>query len=293
MESSVKNEHNPARHGDISSYLRGVMAGEKPPAFPMVARRVLQMVQDSDVNFQRLCDVLSDDAALAARILAVSRSPIYGQRTAPRTLLDAVHVLGLRTLTSVVVASAAHSLRSKNSRLAEKLWNHSLAVGLMMWILSERVGGHEGEQAFLAGLLHDIGEMVLMDKDPYGFENLAREVKHSHGSIIAKEQQIYEYDHALIGVTMLNSWNLDSKIGVAVLNHHGSFSGDDINQLAALVSVAEHVCDQIGLGFVGESLTPAYELLKQCGCADAAGLEDTLAQLRRAYIEESAIFKLS
>lgn len=102
----------------------------KLPSLPAVAGKVLQMIQDPDLNVQELSRILSDDAALAGRVLAVARSPYYAQRNLPTTLVGAVKVLGFRTLSDVVMATATHSLYIKGNEISEKLWNRSLGVAL-------------------------------------------------------------------------------------------------------------------------------------------------------------------
>jgi HDOD domain len=101
---------------NVLKYFRAVGEPSELPLLPSVAGQVLKMVKDPDFNARELCRVLSNDAALAGRILAVSRSPYYAQRMRPRTLLEAITVLGFRTVTSVVLATAGHTLCVKATR---------------------------------------------------------------------------------------------------------------------------------------------------------------------------------
>lgn len=104
---------------NVRKYFNDVVASHKLPSLPAVATKVLEMIQDPDIKAQKLCRILSDDAALAGRILAVSRSASYAQRNLPTTLLGAVQVLGFRTLRNVVTASATHSLCIRGNRVSE------------------------------------------------------------------------------------------------------------------------------------------------------------------------------
>ena len=79
---------------NVRKYFRKVMERHELPALPFVASKVLDMIQDPDLNVRQLCRVLADDTALAARVLSVSRTAHYAQRTLPTTLLGAVQVLG-------------------------------------------------------------------------------------------------------------------------------------------------------------------------------------------------------
>src|SRR5713226_2221642 len=106
MAASAINHPGVPAPDNVLKYFRAVGEPSELPPLPSVAGKILKMVEDPDFNARELCRVLSDDAALAGRILAVSRSPYYAQRTLPTTLLEAITVLGFRTVTSVVLATA-------------------------------------------------------------------------------------------------------------------------------------------------------------------------------------------
>jgi len=275
----------------VRKYFNDIVANHRLPSLPAVASKVLEMIQDPDLKAQKLCRILSDDAALAGRILAISRSAGYAQRNLPTTLLGAVQVLGFRTLRNVVIASATHSLCVKGNAVSERLWNHSLAVALATRMLCKRVGTQDGEQAFLAGLLHDVGETILLHGDPIGFAKLAAEVQRAGCQMIDKEQETYGFDHTLIGLTLLDSWNIDSQIGRAVLNHHSNVTGDDTNHLAEMIAVADYLSCKADLGFFAVAPTPAAAILAECCCDGDEALAETVEAIRSAFHEESALFR--
>jgi putative nucleotidyltransferase with HDIG domain len=275
----------------VRRYFREVVDKHKLPSLPMVAGKVLEMIRDSDVSTQKLCRVLSDDAALAAKVLAASRSPHFAQRTLPTNLVSAVQVLGFQTLTNLIVANATHSLCLKGNATSEKLWNHSLGVALAMRILCLRAGFKNAEQAFLAGLLHDVGEMILVHGDPKGFAKLGAEIQQTNCQMIDKEREFYGFDHTLIGLALLDSWNIDGQIGQAVLNHHSDVSGDGVNHLAAMIAVADYFCAKVDLGLFATPPEPAATSLAICGCDGAEAMPEALQAIRAAYDNESALFR--
>ena len=234
---------------------------------------------------------MSDDAALAARILAVSRSAHYAQRNLPNSLLGAVQVLGFRTLRNVVITIATQGLFLSNNKISEKLWSHSLAVALASRILSVRAGYRDTEQAFLAGLLHDVGEMILLHGDPRGFEQLGQDVQRTQRPMIEKEQEVYGFDHTLIGLTLLDSWNIDSEIGQAVLHHHSETNEDSANGLGAILAIADYFCFKANLGFFGAPRAPSPEMLAKCNCDTDASVDETVQEIRTAFEQESALFR--
>jgi putative nucleotidyltransferase with HDIG domain len=204
-----------------------------------------------------------------------------------------VQVLGFRTLRNVVITIATQGLFLTNNKISEKLWSHSLAVALASRILSARVGFRDTEQAFLAGLLHDVGEMILLHGDPKGFERLGQEVQGTQCLMIDKEQEVYGFDHALIGLTLLDSWNIDSEIGQAVLHHHSEMNEDSGNGLGAILATADYFCFKANLGFFAAPRAPSAEMLAKCDCDTDALLDETVQEIRTAFEQESALFRIN
>jgi HD-like signal output (HDOD) protein len=283
------NQTNSLRPGPVRNYLHNVMEGHPLPSVPAVVNKLLEIVQDPEVSMQKLCRVLADDPMLAARVLAVSRSPRYALRTLPTTLLGAVQVLGFRALTSLVIASATQSLRVKGNSISEKLWRHSLGVALAMRILSQRARSRDDEIGFLIGLMHDVGQMLFLHGDPVGYENLLTSVQKARCPIIEAEREVYGVDHALMGHTILNRWNLDGQIIHATLKHHSD--GVSHNELANLLTVADYLSCRCNLGFFTEPTPPPEQLLSTCGLDDEAAMAQLLEALAQAHRQESLLFE--
>ena len=289
MILKAANQTNSLPPGSVRNYLHNVMEGHPLPSVPAVVNKLLELVQDPEVSMQQLCRVLADEPMLAARVLAVSRSPRYVLRTRPTTLLGAVQVLGFRTLTSLVITSATQNLRVNGNPISEKLWRHSLGVALAMRILSQRARSRDDEIGFLIGLMHDVGQMLFLHGDPDGYENLLIAVQAARRPIVEAEREMYGVDHALMGHTILNRWNLDGQIIDATLKHHSD--GANTNELANLLTVADYLSCRCNLGFFSEPAPPPRELLAACGLDDEAAIALLLEELAQAHRQESALFE--
>jgi putative nucleotidyltransferase with HDIG domain len=289
VESSSQNQKtNP---DNVRKYFREVMEKHRLPPFPVVASKVLAMIDDPDLNIRQICRVLSDDSALATRVLSISRSAYYGQRVSPKNLQDAVKIVGFRTLRTLVITASTQGLFTTNNTITERLWSHSLAVALTARILSERVGYKDDEQAFLAGLLHDVGEMILYHGDPKGFERLIRGAEASETSLLQREKEIYSFDHAFIGFTLLDCWNIDPEIGQAVLKHHEDREDQAADELATIIASADCFSFRAELGFLSEPPAPRAEVLKAYGVDGDESLESMIQEVRDGFNAESALFK--
>jgi putative nucleotidyltransferase with HDIG domain len=163
----------------------------------------------------KLARGLSDDVALVTRLFTVSRSAFYGRYTPPKTLVQAIQVLGLRTVQRLLVASTAQSLCRDQSPVALALWEHSLAVALTAELLARQAGARDVETAFLTGLLHDVGQMVLLHGDGPGLRVLAKKVQEEKAPVIIR-RKTYGSDHSVIGGVLMDCWEFDSEIGNAL-----------------------------------------------------------------------------
>lgn len=290
MHGVTPKDETQAAQENLSQHLREVMARHKIPSPPVVVTKVLSMLKDPDFSVRQLSRVISDDASLASRTLAISRSAKYAQRRPPQTVHEAVLVVGLHTLRNIVLAIGAQSFLARNSQIAKKLWSHSLAAALAARILALRSGFGDPELAFLAGLLHDVGEMILLHGDPRGFERLVEEVRQNKISLVDKEREIYAFDHASISVALLEFWNIDAEISDAVLRHHEQGGSAEPESLPAILRMADYLCLKADLGFFSEASAPSQRMCCAFGCEDEAALEALTQEVRAAYDEESALF---
>ena len=291
MQLAPQNITDEARQVEIREHFRRIIEGRQLPALPVVVTKVLGMLANPDLNMRVLCPVLSGDAALAARIIAISRSAYYGQRMLPTTLQAAVQVMGLRDLRNVIISVVTYGLFKSSGQVAETLWAHSLGVALASRILSLRLGRLNPEQAFLAGLLHDVGQMVFLQGDGEGYSRMARDARLNGTPITDAEQELYGFDHALIGAKMLESWNLEEEIGKAVGAHHNHEHMTDAKSLPAVLIMADYLAFKAGLGFFTPAPLPAPEILRSFAFENDEVLAQAVEEVRHAFGVESALVK--
>ncbi|HEY7164181.1 MAG TPA: HDOD domain-containing protein [Candidatus Binatia bacterium] len=277
---------------NLHKHLRDVMERHKLPSPPIVVSKVLKMLNDPDFSVRLLSRVISDDPALASRTLAISRSARYAQRHQPTTVHEAILVIGYQMLRNIVLAAAAQSFLTKNNKVAQRLWAHSLGVALAARILAARIGFEDSELAFLTGLLHDVGEMILIYGDPRGFEQIFDEAQERKYPLIKKEEEAYSFDHASIGIALLNFWNIDPRVGEAVLCHHDQQNDTDSSSLPGILAMADYLGTEAGLSF-SELTAPAPQLIAAFGCADGESLQALVGKVRAAFDEESVLFSLA
>ena len=194
------------------------------PSPPVVAMRVIEMAQDPDVDIGMVCDVISSDPALAAKVLRVANSPIYALRRRTETLRQAITLLGLNgTLMLTLSFSLASSMHNNADQGFDykHFWKRSVASATCAKRLGIVIKLRAREELFLASLLQDIGMLVIDKMDPNFYLGLGVN-QCDHAAIVACESEQLGADHALIGAWMLRKWGFPDYLLDAVMDSHSS-----------------------------------------------------------------------
>jgi len=226
------------------------------PAMPQVASKVLELSSDPNTSAQQLQQIIADDQAMTARILKIANSAMYSCSRKIKTLTEAIVMLGFNSIRSLVVTSAARNLyntRNSTTGLKERLlWEHSIGVAFACRLLVQ--GNYPGlaEEAFLAGLMHDIGKLVLNLKIPEDFDEIVQSVYNDNRPFHLMEKEVLGFDHAEVGARLVNKWNLSQVLESTILNHHNPEALSADNPLLLYLDLGNKLCHKMGIGFVDE-----------------------------------------
>jgi HD-like signal output (HDOD) protein len=213
------------------------------PPMPAAAARALRLARDPDTTTDALAKVVLTDPALAARVLTMSRSVLYLRRTPPRSLHEAIVTVGFQGLRRILMAASARSAYSADDATAQRLWAHSLATALAADELAKPQAGDKaapgGGDAFIAGLLHDVGRLIFHLGDPKAYAQL-------NLFDAAKETELFGATHDVVGACVADVWEIDAAIVEAILGHHGA----NASPLAAIVARADRIATSIGYGAI-------------------------------------------
>lgn len=268
------------------------------PTSPAVVSTVMNLTADLNTEVNKLSRVLSGDPALTAKVLRLSNSPFYGRSRAVGSLNEAVLILGFYTIRSLVVASSTYSLfgRKSGGEITGILWDHSLATAMAARIIAKRVRHRYTEEAFIIGLLHDIGKLVMYQKirDPY--REVIKSVRLLGRSFVATEQEQLGFSHCELGSIILKQWNFPEFLVDAVACHHNPQEAnppeDSSVALPDIVFFANEMAKKMGYGFTKDyeiDLTslPQAEMLN----LDAEAIEAIQAELETHYQDEKSLFE--
>ncbi len=206
--------------GDIYSQIKS--SGYLPP-LPQVVAALMQATLSDKTSISDIAKIIQRDPSLTSYVLRVVNSPFYGLSRKVTTPSQAIVILGLRAVQNISLTASVfqtfHGMKTKGAFSVERFWWHSLASALTNKHLSEEVGYDNSEEAFVAGLLHDIGKLVLYMNFSSDYEIVAR--KHREGgNLIITEEGFFGTNHADLGGWLLDSWNLQPFLADAVRYHH-------------------------------------------------------------------------
>lgn len=264
------------------------------PAMPKIALEILSIKLANDQDDELLIKLIEKDPAITARIIGLANSPLFGTSRKIMTTSDAATVLGIKRVKMIALSFAMiSSLTRKQTGLLDiaTLWKHSMAIALAMDVLSKAMPQNirpAEDNIYLAGLLHNIGYLVLDYVDP----ELSNRF---HVRLAAEEKQLtmqletemLEMNHCELGALLAEHWNLPAAI-VAVIRHHhsGGIAQDSANRpLVTMTSLAERLLPTFAAIEPGQSgITP--EEWQALGIPPERVTEVETAMRKRA--EESA-----
>ncbi|GAB4251254.1 MAG: HDOD domain-containing protein [Acidobacteriota bacterium] len=256
------------------------------PPLPEVAWRVLELTSDLYSGSEELEEVIAHDQSLTTRLLRVANSAYFQRRREIKTVRQAVTVLGNQKIRGIVVAAALGGIFYKTA-VGRILWQHALAVGVAARELSAYLPGFDPEEAFVLGLLHDLGKGILAHEYPVLFqETLSLQSGDPELTSCAAEQSVFGLDHTAAGRRLSDAWNLPQGLTRVIERHHlpAEELGDE-DTAVRLIKAADCICNTSGLGVVkhpenDEGVLAAADWMQ-------VGVED-LASLRRRFLARVA-----
>jgi len=210
-------------------------------SLPEVCIRVNEMLEDPRTNASDIGRVISQDTGLTARLLKIVNSAFYGFPARIETVSRAVTVIGMRELRGLVLAASAVEAFSKipNEILnMVKFWRHSVYCGVVAQLLAERCHVLHSERLFVAGLLHDIGKLILSHRLPDEMREVVSRMRNEQRPDYEIEREIFGFDHADVGGELLKVWQMPKTLTQAVLHHHRPSEAEEATMDVCLVHIA-------------------------------------------------------
>lgn len=260
------------------------------PTLPNVALEVLRLTRSADISVDALAKVIQNDPALSCKLLKVVNSALFGMSREIGSIRQAMVILGLRSVKVMALSFSvieAFGQREVNGFHIMDFWKRSIFTAVAARLLAKQIAPKVAEEAFVAGLLADIGMFAAWRCVPEVYEPVHAKAKSSGAPLWSVEAEAFGASHAAMSAELLRTWNVPESICQAVAGHHGETPATgsvgicDVVQAAA--GLAEVFCQEI----------PARELeavTQRCVALtgiDQASVDEALTKLHE-YVQETA-----
>jgi len=225
------------------------------PTLPHVVQRLAAMIGRPTVSTEEVGAIIEKDQVLAAKVLRLANSPFYGFPSRIGSVAHAVIVLGFNVVKGLTLCASALSIM-KDAGM-DQLWRHSLGVAITANLLAARLKIKNPEELFVAGLLHDIGKVVLYVKWPDVGSSIKDAIQTGGDrSLFEVEQELLGLSHADIGGCLAKAWNLPVTLRDPILYHHDPTLAKEAALQTAIVHVADIIVKGLACGNPGDDQIP-------------------------------------
>lgn len=218
---------------------------EELPTLSSVAMRVNAMLQNMDATARDIAEVIERDQSMVCKLLKLANSSFFGFSSRVSNIAHAVMILGFNTVYNAVLSMAvidALGVRNKFNGLdMSAFWRHSISVAVVSRHLSGEIKGQQRENAFTAGILHDVGKVVMARFFTDRFLPLWQKVANRETSYVGAERQYFPMGHDAIGAFLTRCWNIPEELTVVVAQHHHPEILPRPNILALIVNAADSI----------------------------------------------------
>lgn len=217
-----------------------------------VAQKLVRMIESDTCSLKEFEDVIKVDPILVLRLLKLVNSAYFGLRSKIKNIAEAVAYIGMDNLRNLLILDAIKHLfkdsDSSNQFSRNRLWLHSAVTSVCSQMISERVFAQKGEDAFLCGLLHDIGLIVEDQAASYQFETFCSSFEPEDHDLIGYERLAIGTDHQVTGSLLTKEWGLRPEICKAVETHHKNLKQIEPESLSGLLQIAEYLIIKLDYG---------------------------------------------
>lgn len=226
---------------------------------PHVAIKVTKLAGDEQTTMHDFEEVIKLDPVLVTRLLRLVNSPYFGLVQKVESISKAVVFCGVKQLRNLVAVEALRNLfKGDDERFSrEKLWLHSATVAILAEMIAKRVFGMAGDDAFLAGIIHDIGLVAEDQVLPEELRQAADDMRQGKASLIDSERRRLGADHGEVGALLAREWKLPAEVLKAIKHHHDPERNFPIPGIPAIIVLADFMAFKMQYNPVPGAPVPA------------------------------------
>lgn len=264
------------------------------PTLPSMLNNINKMMMNPRTSAKEIAQLISSDPTITAKVLRVVNSSFYGFPNRITTITHAIVILGFNTIKSIVLSSTIFDVFKKGSKDPRfdhtEFWKHSIGCGAAAKVVGKMLGHSAIEELFIAGLVHDIGKIVLQQYAPDKFMDILDTVNARDCLMVKAEEEVLGFTHAEVGGWLFDKWNLSKGLVDCVKCHHNTALAGDHQRLAAIVHLSDIVVRAMRFGSGGDRRIPVIGDSAWQALGFNAGDFDRIVDATGEEVEKAMIF---
>jgi putative nucleotidyltransferase with HDIG domain len=223
------------------------------PTLPEVARKISKMVEDDKTSATELARIISTNTAISERVLRLVNSSFYGFPDRISSMSNAIIFLGFDVVKSLIICVAVFEMMEKGM---PGLWEHSLGCTIVSRLIAKKVKGCDPEEISVAGMLHDIGKVVVSIQLAEDYQEIKKTIAEKKINFLKAEKEVLELTHEDLGGWLAESWHLPAGLREPIACHHYPQQARQAILATAIVHLADFLVRAVGHGSGGDPWVP-------------------------------------
>lgn len=223
------------------------------PTIPGVVAKISHMVENPETSAAEVGKMIAQDQVLSAKVLRMANSAFFGMSRKISNISSALMILGFEVVKGLVLTSSVFDMIQKSMG---GLWEHSIGCAAAAGAVAEALGRDDAEEILVAGLLHDLGKVVLAINMPEEVGKIRAKVDEEHLLFHEAETAVLDFTHGEVGLWLAEHWNLPESLGEPMRLHHNPERAVVYPECTAIVHIADAIVRGWGFGFPGDPYVP-------------------------------------
>ena len=274
--------------------LERILSSPRLPSLPTIALEVIELVQQPDVDINRIAETIQHDPALSTKILKTVNSSFYGQSKAVSTISQALVILGLNSVKTLALGfSLVNNLKGAGDEGFDHFafWKRCLYSAVAARAVCREIGLVQQEEALLAGLMQDLGMLAMAQTLGDEYQSGVAEAGQQHRLLVGLEQDRFETDHAELGAELGRAWKLPQLLCEPIQYHEEADNApEELRQLVQAVSLGGYMADVLVSDAPAEALDAYYRLAADWFEMDRETAELLIGSIHKTTVEMKRLF---
>lgn len=232
-------------------------------SYAPVLEEIETLLESPECSLVTIGEAIEKEPDLTARLLRLANSSFYGFSSRLSTVTEAISLIGIQQVQDLILASSiiAQFKGVEDEFVSmESFWKHSLACGTCSRLLAMEKRLPKADKFFVAGLLHDMGRLVLFSRAPQQAKEVFEVYRNERVLLHEAEKRVLGFDHQEVAAAVMQQWKFPANLVQAVACHHQPEAADTARQEASVVHLADHLVNALQLGSSGERNVPPLSM---------------------------------